>query len=559
MRTSPAWPARAAWLLVAGAALSASVSVSLLPTPAAAQEAAAEFPDYVFVVGPEEEDLDVVIFGASRPALVRFRVRINDRGFRTAWEEFTARLFGYLDDDGDNVLTPAEAGRGGWPQALSSGRNGFFFNNDNRFRAAPVVDPTALDADPKDGRVSFGELSRFVRETLGYPAPGTQSGAGPDPRTQAAFTQLDRDGDGTLTSAELAAAEGLIGRLDTDADEMIALAELRPYDSPYTGFDDGSDSDADSDPGSAVVVPDSSMIVPLTSAEVRARVGRRLVSRYGGDPFERFLDKPVPGLVVVVRLGQSPRSGSTIEVAGPGDAPGPQPLASKVKKTKEGALVLDLDGTEIHLGLNDSLRDLRKFLELRFKDADANNDDAIDRKEAERSRIFQGVFNAADRNGDDRVARRELTGYLDLSYAAAEGRLMLTAADAGRSIFESLDADSDRRLSRRELRDAARKLKGRDGDNDGRIALAEVPKTFRLDVGRGPAARQRNFNFDDYDSPEPGRKGAKEDAVSWFRRMDRNQDGDVSPREFLGTAADFRKLDRDGDGLIDAGEAAKGP
>jgi hypothetical protein len=39
--------------------------------------------------------------------------------------------------------------------------------------------------------------------------------------------------------------------------------------------------------------------------------------------------------------------------------------------------------------------------------------------------------------------------------------------------------------------------------------------------------------------------------------MDRNGDGDVSAREFLGPAATFRQLDRDGDGLIDAAEAAR--
>jgi Ca2+-binding EF-hand superfamily protein len=38
--------------------------------------------------------------------------------------------------------------------------------------------------------------------------------------------------------------------------------------------------------------------------------------------------------------------------------------------------------------------------------------------------------------------------------------------------------------------------------------------------------------------------------------MDRNQDGDVSRREFLGTAESFQKLDQDGDGLIDTKEAA---
>jgi hypothetical protein len=38
--------------------------------------------------------------------------------------------------------------------------------------------------------------------------------------------------------------------------------------------------------------------------------------------------------------------------------------------------------------------------------------------------------------------------------------------------------------------------------------------------------------------------------------MDRNRDGDVSSREFRGPKAQFERLDRDKDGLIDAAEAA---
>jgi hypothetical protein len=43
----------------------------------------------------------------------------------------------------------------------------------------------------------------------------------------------------------------------------------------------------------------------------------------------------------------------------------------------------------------------------------------------------------------------------------------------------------------------------------------------------------------------------------WFRKMDRNGDGDVSPREFLGSRDDFRRIDTDGDGLISAEEAER--
>jgi hypothetical protein len=41
----------------------------------------------------------------------------------------------------------------------------------------------------------------------------------------------------------------------------------------------------------------------------------------------------------------------------------------------------------------------------------------------------------------------------------------------------------------------------------------------------------------------------------WFKKMDRNRDGDVSRREFLGTDEQFRQLDTDGDGLVSVEEA----
>ena len=43
----------------------------------------------------------------------------------------------------------------------------------------------------------------------------------------------------------------------------------------------------------------------------------------------------------------------------------------------------------------------------------------------------------------------------------------------------------------------------------------------------------------------------------WFQRMDRNQDGDLTWKEFLGPRRVFEELDTDHDGLIDAKEAEK--
>jgi Ca2+-binding EF-hand superfamily protein len=540
-----------AWIIPGLAAL----LVGLSTRPLAAGQPLPEMPDYVFVVAPQEENLDVVVFGDARPALIRFRGQIDGRGFRTAWDEFAGRLYDYLDTNGDRVLTAREARPGRWQQ---------LFGNLLPFRDAgppvPTGDPTVLDSDPKDAKVSVDELSRYLREALGFEALGSQQGGGADALYQAAFAQLDRDSDGALSPAELAGAEGLIHRLDADEDEMVALAELRPHDDPFASQFYDDDTAAEPAPNAA----ESDPIVVLTTAEVRRLVAQRLLTKYGGGAFgladaaalERFLRDPAPGLILNVRLGRAPRRNSTLELAGPGDLAGP--LAAKVKKTEEGGLVLDLDGIEVRLGLNDIVRDFRRFFDMRFNEADADKDGALDRKEAEKSRFFPRLFDPADRDGDEKLTRRELTGFLDRSVDATESRLMVTAGDSGRNVFEVLDADHDGRLGRRELRETAKRLKTFDRDDDGRVALAELPRTYELKVGRGPFFRRRGVAYESYDD-QPRRRPASEDAVSWFRHMDRNHDGDVSTREFLGTAEDFRRLDRDGDGLIDPKEAAKGP
>jgi hypothetical protein len=47
----------------------------------------------------------------------------------------------------------------------------------------------------------------------------------------------------------------------------------------------------------------------------------------------------------------------------------------------------------------------------------------------------------------------------------------------------------------------------------------------------------------------------RDSGPEWFLRMDRNYDGDVSRREFLGSKQAFDRLDADHDGLISPDEA----
>jgi Ca2+-binding EF-hand superfamily protein len=164
----------------------------------------------------------------------------------------------------------------------------------------------------------------------------------------------------------------------------------------------------------------------------------------------------------------------------------------------------------------------------------------------------------ADRDGDDRLSRKELDAYIDRQSDAIASRLMLSMADRGRALFERLDTDGDQTLTLRELRQVHERLARLDRDGDGRIAQDELPRQYRLGIGRG-AARLRQAVVLKLQGPDTPDTLVRRGGPEWFERMDRNRDGDVSRREFLGSRAQFRQFDTDRDGLIDPREARGKP
>lgn len=103
-----------------------------------------------------------------------------------------------------------------------------------------------------------------------------------------------------------------------------------------------------------------------------------------------------------------------------------------------------------------------------------------------------------------------------------------------------LDADGDGFLASRELRTATAHLEAAACLSEEVLNLERLPRQSRMIISQG---HPQNL------LASPQRNGPE-----WFRSMDRNSDGDVSIREFVGPAPAFRKLDRDADGLLDASE-----
>ena len=139
------------------------------------------------------------------------------------------------------------------------------------------------------------------------------------------------------------------------------------------------------------------------------------------------------------------------------------------------------------------------------------------------------------------------------------GRLRptISVADNGRALFELLDANNDGRLTLRELRGAWARLAPYDHDGDGAISREEIPQQFQLtlqEAGVDPNAFPQQM-VQQAVMTQPAAPARIERGPLWFRKMDVNGDGDVSPREFLGSLEDFKRIDTDGDGLISVEEA----
>jgi Ca2+-binding EF-hand superfamily protein len=183
-----------------------------------------------------------------------------------------------------------------------------------------------------------------------------------------------------------------------------------------------------------------------------------------------------------------------------------------------------------------------------------------------RSPVYRNLFKLMDRDGDGMLYEKEVLAYLDAN-AALQAAARLSCATVGvtsegKGLFEMLDTDADGRLSVREMRNAVRLIAELDRDGDGCVSKAEIPRCSVASFRTGPAERDDLGSYqvsqalvarDRVRGRQPPAKAAR--GPEWFRKMDRNGDGDVSRREFLGTDEQFRAIDTNGDGLISVEEA----
>jgi hypothetical protein len=139
---------------------------------------------------------------------------------------------------------------------------------------------------------------------------------------------------------------------------------------------------------------------------------------------------------------------------------------------------------------------------------------------------------------------------------ASASQLAIGAVVDGNPLERLLDRDQDGRFTLRERQELGGLLAALDDNQDGQVAVNEIPTPIRLAVTLGPRVHQLLAAPTGSARTIAPRESAPP-APDWFLSMDKNSDRDLSRNEFLGTTEQFRQFDTNADGLLGVAEALK--
>ena len=508
----------------------------------------------------------MLILAPGGPLVVELRMSIDGKPFTEKMDKLVAQAIKNADTNKDGTSTWTELTKN---DAFKSGQYGNL----------PFSDETAVkqvvelyDANQNDV-VDRDELPRFLTRNYGGAKPFSlrrwRVHFVKSRRASALLKWLDRDENGRLTQDELATATQRLKSRDENDDEILTQAE----------FDD-------------------SMNNPAVARRMTNQVGRR-----GGGNVSMLLDETVVWSNVHYAMHKQYSEESEITAK---DWPNLPKLFAKLDANKDGKVTeAELKGiTKVkpHLTLDVKFTDDRKKKVIRlhppepsrfakvpsvagdeiislqfqsfnlvlfandrapgqlnqfqavFNRLDADKNKYLDEDEyPEANGFLDAAFEALDRDKDDKVSYKEVKAYLQGRFAAVQSQIRARLSDDDDPLFLYLDSNNDGRLGPREVSDAPTRLEALDTNRNGYVSVREIPVSLSLALARGDGQMGEAV----FAMPARRQRGSESTAPAWFQKMDENSDGEISRREFLGSATMFKKMDKDGDQFISVGEVAK--
>ncbi|PQO47688.1 EF-hand domain-containing protein [Blastopirellula marina] len=468
-------------------------------------------------------------------ALKRIALEIDCGGvsYDQLWDGKFAAIFAYCDLDGDGRLTAAEAERLPSARALREATVSGF---------APIIGKSPsleqLDQDGS-GDVSLAELTAYYRsQEVGTPVVGIGAALFTAELTKSLLAQLDRNGDGQVDLEEWEQAESILDRLDQNDDELIGAGEL-VADITYPGASGNYLLQVPQEGSSPLPAALQNFPLALMPKQADDIVWTERLATLEGYPQKLTSAAAIAAwrktspvetwqLTIVKQDEQSPR----LSVAGVA----PSDQAAEIP-------CLQAAGTWVTVRADQGqtasrIARLREDLQESFARLDADQDGRLTEEERAKGNSGFGPAMIAvwDRDANRVLTKEEISAWLDLQQEIGSSLVMATILDCGDGLLELLDADRNGALSRRELRQATARLAAAGCLQDGKVDLAKLPRQLLVTVSQGMPTSVLG---------EIERRGP-----DWFLSMDRNADGHVSKDEFVGGLDAFQSLDANRDGLI---------
>jgi Ca2+-binding EF-hand superfamily protein len=527
-------------------------------TPSPATETSSSPPTPTEVTVPEEPPAvtyRLLLLLPGAPLLCDTHLAVDRQPLQRHLQTLTAELVQLADTDGDGEVS--------WQEATTSPRlmQGQLGNQpiEGPDQGQQIVYRCDIN---RNGRMDEDEVAGFLAPP-GEPSHWVNplDGRGTE-RADASvlFDWFDTNGDGVLDADEVRQLPPRLRLLDRDDDGIVARDELVDRSAA-----DQQNAPRDRRTRILLLQDDSAWSRVLYAVEDEYALGSPLQADDLGGRAElfRFVDVNEDGtwdVSEVPRLLSWPAD-VTLDVAF-GDADealrvewmSAHGLPSGAPHISGSTATIGWSGCELVIqvvGDGTSRYDDAEWSRL-WQQWDGNQDNVLDAQEyAAAPLLAQIPLAGVDTDGDQRVASSEALEVLRRRERFQRGRVRIVLQDEAWPLWTWLDRDRDGRLSEREMRDGPSRL-GELAPADGAFVLGDFPVTVRLSFALGAAG--------DAPASEPAlaeKQTSARRAPRWFEQMDQNRDGEVSQREFLGSASDLQRLDGNADGVLQAEEVAE--
>lgn len=370
---------------------------------------------------------------------------------------------------------------------------------------------------------------------------------------------LDTNGDGQLSEAEVIASSARLRSRDADDNGVVTLAEVA-----------GVATESQFNGGRSLAAQETILLIDkevdwktlhTTLVERYAskgalpveafRLARTWASRLDRNADRSISSEELAGLATVdaslvldVSLGTRTRLRETVVVARMADE---LKRIARIDRGADGKLVVDLISLQVEVLAPNPKPSPRTFIGQAtaiVSNFDRDKNGYLERKEVTDPNLA-AQFDTWDADGNGQAFADEIRAALERADLPNWKKVSVAALALGNNLLAQLDQDGDQQLGERELQEAAERLRD--------VALDEG-LSLRLAIARGNETyRYLSKGTNNFKSRSNATRPANE-GPDWFIHMDTNSDGDITAREFLGTPAQFGKLDTNGDGLLEMSE-----